>query len=95
MIHVDYAALTRFTRALLDKVGLDDQSAEAVSLGLCLTSLRGVDSLGIRLLPHFVLSAVLGRKNPRPNYSFRQTFPALCCLDADNAFCHAAGIKAI
>ena len=51
--------------------------AESVTLGLCETSLRGVDSHGIRLLNHYVLSAVKGRKNPKPNYKFYKSFPAL------------------
>ena len=58
-------------------------------------SLRGVDSHGVRLLNHYVLSAVKGRKNPKPNYKFYKSFPALGVLNADNAFGHAAGIKAI
>ena len=47
------------------------------------------------MLPHYVKSAKNGRKNPKPNFSFNKTFPSLGCLDADNAFGHAAGMKAI
>ena len=32
---------------------------------------------------------------PKPNFLFKKTFPSLGVLDADNAFGHAAGIKAI
>ena len=95
MTKVRYDELTAFTRRVLDWAGLDEFSAEAVTLGLCQTSLRGVDSHGIRLLPHYVRSAREGRKNPRPDFTFTQTFPAMGCLDADNAFGHAAGMKAI
>ena len=95
MSRIDYQALTAFTRQVLDAAGLDDFSNDAVTTGLCETSLRGVDSHGIRLLPHYVDSALKGRKNPTPNMTFAQTFPAFGCLDADNAFGHAAGMKAI
>ncbi len=80
---------------MLCKAGLDEETCEAVSFGLCETSLRGVDSHGIRLLPHYTHSALLGRKNPRPNYCFNQVFPAYGHLDADNTFGHAAGMRAI
>lgn len=64
-------------------------------MGLCETSLRGVDSHGIRLLPHYFDSAISGRKNPRPNFEINNKFPSIVHIDADNAFGHAAGMKAI
>jgi ureidoglycolate dehydrogenase (NAD+) len=74
---------------------LDKYSLDAVTKGLCETSLRGVDSHGIRLLPHYFNSAISGRKNPKPNFKIEKTFPSIAHLDADNAFGHAAGMKAI
>jgi ureidoglycolate dehydrogenase (NAD+) len=95
MNRILYEPLLKFHREILTKVGLDAETMEAVSHGLCETSLRGVDSHGIRLLPHYVKSAIMGRKNPRPNYSFTKKFPTIGLLDADNTFGHAAGMKAI
>ena len=95
MKRISYDSLVQFHRAVLSKVGLDDLSLQSVTTGLCETSLRGVDSHGVRLLPHYVRSAQSGRKNPKPDYRFTQTFPAVGHLDADNAFGHAAGMKAI
>lgn len=92
---IRYNDLLAFARAVLAAAGLDDYSVEAVATGLCETSLRGVDSHGVRLLPHYVASALSGRKNPRPNFAFTRTFPSMGCLDADNAFGHAAGFKAM
>lgn len=92
---ISYNKLLKFSQILLEKSGLDDFSVSSVALGLCETSLRGVDSHGIRLLPHYVNSALSGRKNPRPDYKFSLTFPSLGLLDADNAFGHAAGMKAV
>ncbi|SVC71360.1 uncharacterized protein METZ01_LOCUS324214, partial [marine metagenome] len=87
--------MVHFHREILTKIGLDQETMEAVTLGLCETSLRGVDSHGIRLLPHYVRSALSGRKNPKPNYTFTRKFPTIGLLDADNTFGHAAGMKAI
>lgn len=95
MKRVNFDSLYSFHKSVLSHAGLDDETCEAVSFGLCETSLRGVDSHGIRLLPHYVKSALTGRKNPRPNYQFDRVFPAFGCLDADNTYGHAAGMKAI
>lgn len=94
-VRIDHELLQGFTRTVLERAGLDPYSRDAVTTGLCETSLRGVDSHGIRLLPHYVRSAQKGRKNPRPDMRFTATFPALGLLDADNAFGHAAGMKAM
>jgi len=90
-----YKDIKSFSDKILYKVGLDSFSIESVSHGLCETSLRGVDSHGIRLLPHYVKSALSGRKNPTPNFYFKTKFPTIGILDADNAFGHAAGMKAV
>lgn len=95
MRNIHFDEVYAFHKAVLTKADLDEETCEAVSFGLCETSLRGVDSHGIRLLPHYTRSALLGRKNPRPNYHFNQVFPAFGHLDADNTFGHAAGMKAI
>ncbi len=95
MKKISYSNLVSFHREILKQVGLDDYSLEAVVTGLCETSLRGVDSHGVRLLPHYVKSALSGRKNPNPKYIVNNTFPSISHLDADNAFGHAAGMKAI
>jgi ureidoglycolate dehydrogenase (NAD+) len=92
---IDYSNLINFCTSALNSAGLDDFSCSAVTTGLCETSLRGVDSHGVRLLPHYINSALNGRKNPKPKYKYKQIFPSIAHLDADNAFGHAAGMKAI
>ncbi len=95
MKKIFYKDLYNFSKIILNKVNLDDFSNEAVSEGICLASLRGVDSHGIKLLPHYVRCALNGQKNPKPNFKFNKKFPAFGLLDADNAFGLAAGFKAI
>jgi ureidoglycolate dehydrogenase (NAD+) len=92
---IKYSELLLFTKKVLKKAGLDKYSTNAVATGLCETSLRGVESHGIRLLNHYIQSALFGRKNPKPNFKFYKSFSSLATLDADNAFGHAAGFKAI
>ena len=92
---IKYNSLLTFCENILSKIGLDDFSMKSVSKGLCESSLRGVDSHGIRLLPHYVESAIKGRKNPRPKFKLNLSFATCGVLDADNGFGHAAGFKAI
>ena len=92
---IKYKELLKFTKKILKKVNLDKFSSNAVATGLCETSLRGVESHGIRLLLHYVNSAISGRKNPKPKFKFYKKFLAVGILDADNAFGHSAGMKAI
>ncbi len=92
---INHKNLKQFISKVLKKAGLDNHSRESVTMGLYEASLRGVDSHGVRLLSHYVFSALKGRKNPKPNYKFYKSFPALGVLNADNAFGHAAGMKAI
>ena len=89
---IQYKDLLTFTEKIFKKVGLDDFSRKAVSLGLCEASLRGVDSHGIKLFPHYVKSSILGRKNARPKFRFYKKLDSAYLLDADNGFGLAAGV---
>jgi len=95
MIKIDYNKLLNFTYKIFKKVKLNEFSAKAVSSGICDASLRGVDSHGIKLFPHYVKSGILGRKNPNPKFKFYKKFESAYLLDADNGFGLAAGVKAI
>lgn len=59
------------------------------------TSLRGIDSHGIRLLPHYMRAVAAGRINRNPRYRFEQTGPATGRWDADHTFGHAAAIESM
>lgn len=87
--------LTRFVCKVLRKAGADEPSAEAVTRALVDTSIMGVDSHGVRLLPHYVKAVTGGRVSGSPNMGFRRNAPAVGCLDADNGFGHLAGFRAI
>jgi len=87
--------LRGFMRKVLLKSGVRKDVAEYVVEGLIQTSLRGVDSHGIRLLPHYVASVKAGRLNPAPKYGFRKTSASTGLLDADHTFGHAAGMEAV
>ena len=95
MKNIKYKKLLNFTKKVLKKSNLNTFSINAVANGLCSTSLRGVDSHGIRLLPHYLRSAKSGRKNPKPNFIIKKNYSSLISIDANNAFGHASSLFAI
>ncbi|MCK5218661.1 Ldh family oxidoreductase, partial [bacterium] len=84
------AAKQTIKGALLNE-GVEGQVAEYVAEGLTSTSLRGVDSHGIRLIHHYLAGVKSGRINPKPSYKIEKRLPTTAILDADNTFGHAAG----
>ncbi|MEO3431269.1 Ldh family oxidoreductase [Pelagibius sp. CAU 1746] len=89
------ADLDRFVRAVLAAAGADEVSAEATARALVGASLRGVDSHGVRLLPHYAKVVEGGRVKGRPEMRFEKTAAAAGRLDAGHALGTAAGYRAM
>lgn len=81
--------------SLLLKNGATDFVSTSVASGLCDTSLRGVDSHGVRLFPHYLRCLQQGRINGQPRFQVHSKYSSFLNLDADNTFGHAAGFHAI
>lgn len=94
-IAVPQDRLSRFVAAALVACGSVPEQANAVAEALVSTSLRGVDSHGIRLLPHYLRALDGGRINKAPTLSAKRTAPGAVVVDADNGFGHHAGYRAI
>lgn len=87
--------LSRFVAAALTARGSAPEQSADVARALVSTSLRGVDSHGVRLLPHY-LRALGGRRIAKaPVLSATRTAPGAATVDADNGFGHHAGFRAI
>ncbi len=84
-----------FVEEVFLKLGVEAATAHLTARGIWLASLRGVDSHGIRLLPHYIAAVEGGRINPTPSYDYEQTTASTGRLDADHTFGHAAGIVAM
>ena len=93
-IFISVEKMKRFVKEILLKVDVREDVAGYVAEGLIQTSIRGVDSHGINLLPHYLKGVKGGRINPNPNYKFIRTSASTGTLDADHTFGHAAGIEA-
>ena len=84
-----------FATTVLMAAGTDPSAARSVAAALTETSLRGVDSHGIRLLVHYAKVVQTGRINPRPKLCFTRTARSTGIVDADNGFGHHASFFAM
>lgn len=88
-------AVRTFMLSALRAVSVREDVALHVADGLLHASLRGVDSHGIRLFPHYIAGVEGGRINPDPKYKFERTAYSTGRFDADHTFGHAAGFEAM
>lgn len=95
MKNLTYKEVHDICYKLLKRIGSSHSTSKSVAEGLSYASLRGIDSHGVRLLPHYFNSALSKRKNPNPNMKIQNRFPSLLSIDADHAFGHTAGFEAI
>jgi len=94
MPYISASAAKAIIKGALLSENVDQEVAEQVAQGLVTTSLRGVDSHGIRLIHHYLACVQSGRINPKPVYKLEQRFSTCMVLDADHTFGHASGMKA-
>ena len=73
--------------------------AKTITTSLIETSIRGVDSHGVNLFPHYFNEINLKRLNINPSFNFEQNNLSVGSLDVQNTFGHYSGhqsmIKAI
>ena len=78
--------ISNFMSKSFHQIGLNEVDIKFVVNGLVSASLRGVDSHGIRLFKHYLISGMKGRKNIKPSYKFYKKYKTSLLLDADNAY---------
>jgi LDH2 family malate/lactate/ureidoglycolate dehydrogenase len=87
--------LEQFVRDALTAAGSAHEQAAAVASALSSASLRGVDSHGVRLLPHYLRVLHSGRVTPSPRLQVKRTLLSTAVVDADNGFGHYASFRAV
>ena len=95
MLIFDPSRLERIMKQELTHRGVQPDSTKHVVGALVETSLRGVDSHGIPLFPHYCRAVDAGRINKNPNMKILSQHPSVALLNADHAFGHHAGSEAI
>lgn len=84
-IRVALSALETFCRHTLMACGANEATADAATRAMMHGTRLGVDSHGIRLLPHYIQALEGGRLNKTPNLRTVSGFGAVETLDADDA----------
>ena len=94
-LRVSRERVEQFVQDVLINAGVKEDVATDTAEGLVLASMRGVDSHGIRLLPHYIKELEAGRINAEPEFSFDRKAPAVGQFDANHTYGIAAGIRAM
>jgi LDH2 family malate/lactate/ureidoglycolate dehydrogenase len=83
--------LSSAVRKLMLERGLEPEHADFVVNTLVSTSLNGIDTHGVELLPIYVKELTNGRSLSRPNITIASPRPAISIVDADDALGVVAG----
>jgi len=95
MHFLDSKKLGTLMRKELEARGASSESAQHVVASVIQSSLRGVDSHGINLFPHYCHAVEVGRVKGFPEFTWEQTAAATSRMDADHAFGHYSGAAAM
>lgn len=93
MKRFDAERLRAAMRDQLSSLGVVEDGSRHVADALIQTSLRGVDSHGINLFPHYCTVVGTGRINKHPRMTVVEESPSAAALDADHGFGHHAGAE--
>lgn len=83
--------LSEFSTAILSASGADEATARDATRAMLHASIHGIDSHGLRLLPHYQAALRGGRLNGKPRLAFNRIKAGTGMLDAD----HAHGARAM
>lgn len=95
MVRLESSVLETLMRNILLEKGVNDDAVHHVVSSLTQTSLRGVDSHGINLFPHYCRAVDSGRISKKNEMVINQTAASTAIVDAHHSFGHHAGAVAI
>lgn len=91
----DGKKLKEIMRQQLQRQGVCEGAVHHMPEALVMASLRGVDSHGINLFPHYCRIAETGRITKNPVFSIQNTGASTAVLDAAHGYGHHAGAEAM
>ena len=95
MLRFDSQMLKEKMVDVLSTEGLNDVSIKHLTDSMISTSLRGTDSHGINLFPHYINGIRAGRISKNPVFTFEKNSMTTAILDADHAIGHHSGYAAM
>lgn len=88
-------AVESLVKSLMVGAGASEESAAAAAKALTDASMRGVDTHGVRLTPHYLRGLKAGRIKTTPSVRIDRLSPAVIHVDADDGLGHLASFKGI
>lgn len=95
MVVFDHLKLKNQMFHSFNDIGVCPDSMNHAVDSMIQTSLRGVDSHGINLFPHYYRSFLSGRLTLNPRFSIVKEGPSYVVVDADHAIGHHSGAHAM
>lgn len=94
-IKVKKEKVDKFLKNLFKAAGLSCKDAKLISESLVINSLRGIDSHGIRLVPHYLNAFSIKRIKLKPRFKILKKSANIFLLDADHGHGILAGTLAM
>ena len=94
-VRCDGKAVEGFLAELITRAGASEESARAAARAMSDASMRGVDTHGVRLTPHYLRGLAAGRINKHPHVTVQRQAPAVIHVDADDGLGHLASFRGI
>ena len=91
---IKHSDIEKFIFFICKNLNIPKKEIDNLCKSLIGSSLRGVDSHGVRLFPHYVKCIEGGRINNRPKMKYIKKMPSVGLIDADNGFGHSASYLA-
>ena len=95
MLKFNHIKLKKEMESILKNLNFSEDSIYHLVNSLIETSLRGTDSHGINLFPHYINGIKSQRINSNPKFVFEDKSPTTSVLDANNAIGHHSGAVAM
>ena len=95
MQRLQHDKLKQIMVEVLREKGVNEDSIRHVTDSVVSTSLRGTDSHGINLFPHYCRAYDSGRLNKNPQFEVNQTSPTTAIIHADHSIGHHVGAVAM
>ncbi|WP_375560310.1 Ldh family oxidoreductase [Bernardetia sp. OM2101] len=92
---IDYNNIYNYINLILESLGIDKKTSESCAESLSQASLQGIDSHGVRLLPHYVSSILEGRISTNSNIEINQVTPCIAKINGNHSFAYGSGMVAI
>lgn len=95
MLKIKASQVSNLIREIFDKLEVEELVTNYTEEGILHTSLRGVDTHGLRLLSHYVQGIQEGRINKNPKIKFISNSIATSIMDADHSLGYFSGMVAM